>query len=343
MVHGLITLGDLDGLQKFTPPRFDWAQLVGPINKRMPALLWAIHEGVLGWGPKQDKCIKIVKWLLRVGADPEQRLSVGVSGHSLFRGEGEEAKNASKITIEYAGHNSMSLAIAWLKQMEPHKGGADWTTDEEYLKNVISLLSASKISRGADVTVPQSTFSLWESMRDLTASHNVIFESSDGEVTAHDQILVLASPVLKAMLETAMKEGTSRRIQVKDSSSSGISLFLDLLYTSSTREDPDHNTMLVALDLAHRWNVHGVVQTLCVALRDMIDAESFVAIAEAAALKGLQSLERACASFGAADEKVQNMLKKGSLPAAVRKMLGEADETVDIERLPRKRRLFRSS
>ena len=111
-----------------------------------------------------------------------------------------------------------------------------------------------------------------------------------------------------------MKEGTSRRIQVRDSSSSGVSLFLDVLYTSFTREDPDHKTMLEDLDLAHRWQVHGVVQTLSVALRGKIDANSFVAIAEAATLKGLEMLEKACASFGSADEQVQGMLKKGNLP-----------------------------
>ena len=76
----------------------------------------------------------------------------------------------------------------------------------------------------------------------------MIFEASDGEVSAHDHALAVASPVLKAMLESAMKEGTSRRIQSKDSSASGVSLFLDPLYTSSTREDPDHRTMLEALD-----------------------------------------------------------------------------------------------
>ncbi|CAE6956150.1 unnamed protein product [Symbiodinium sp. CCMP2592] len=308
MVHGLIELGDLDGLQKYTPPRFDWSQPLGPSYMRMPALLCTINDGLSETKAKQAKCLKILEWLLKVGADPEQRALGKICGDTLFIKDEEESTG---IRIEYTGQNAMSFAVAWLKQMQLRKGGADWSQNEEYLKKVIWLLSSSTAakSHAADVTVPQSTLSLWESMRDLTSSHNVIFEGSDGEVTAHDQILMLASPVLKAMLQSAMKEGSSRRIQ----------------------------------DLAHRWNVQGVVETLCVALRDLIDANSFVAIAEAAALKGLQTLERACASFGAADKKVQDMLKKGSLPAAVRKLLGEPDETVDPERLPKKRRLFRSS
>ena len=61
----------------------------------------------------------------------------------------------------------------------------------------------------------------------MTSTHDLLFETADGEVSAHEQILTAASPVLKAMLESIMKEGSSRRIQIKDSSESGVSLFLD--------------------------------------------------------------------------------------------------------------------
>ena len=40
----------------------------------------------------------------------------------------------------------------------------------------------------------------------MTSTHNVIFETADGEVSAHEQMLAVASPVLKAMLESCMKE-----------------------------------------------------------------------------------------------------------------------------------------
>jgi len=75
----------------------------------------------------------------------------------------------------------------------------------------------------------------------------------------------------------------------------------------------------------------------------MIDAQSFVAIAEAAALKGLEMLERACASFGATNQKVQAMLKKGGLPVAVRKLLGKPEQASGEQQASKKRRLFRSS
>ena len=113
----------------------------------------------------------------------------------------------------------MSLAVTWLGKMK-----LLCQNSEKFLKGVVAILSrssATKNPRAAEVTVPQITMDLWESIRELTSSHKVIFEASDGEVSAHDHVLAVASPVLKAMLESAMKEGTSRRIQVKDSSSLG--------------------------------------------------------------------------------------------------------------------------
>ena len=73
----------------------------------------------------------------------------------------------------------------------------------------------------------------------------------------------------------------------------------------------------------------------------MIDVKSFAAIAEAAALKGLEMLVRACTSFGSTNKQVQGMLKKGSLPAAVRKLLGEPEHASREHQELKTRRLFR--
>ena len=61
----------------------------------------------------------------------------------------------------------------------------------------------------------------------MTSTHNLIFETAGREVSAHEHMLLLASPMLNAMLQSIMKEGSSKRIQVRDSSESGVSLFLD--------------------------------------------------------------------------------------------------------------------
>ncbi|CAE7369889.1 klhl36 [Symbiodinium necroappetens] len=340
VLAGYITLGNLEGLRKFAPPSFDWRQ---PLTEnQIPALVHVINQGLTKPGRCQNH-LKIAEWLLKAGADPTYKIPQHSSAYALWK---TTQKDETKISVSYQGHSAVSYAFAWLGQLQLGKGGADWSTERKYVEDLVALFAGTTAGgnpHGADVIVPQSTVDIWESMRDLTSSHNVIFEASDGEVSAQDQILMVASPVLKAMLESAMKESTSRRIQVKDSSSSGVSLFLDVLYTSSTRQDPDHKTMLEAMDLAHRWQVQGVVQSLCTALQNMIDAKSFVAIAEAAVLKALPTLERACASFGSTNEQVQGMLKKGSLPAAVRKLLGESEHASSEQQQPKKRLRFHSS
>ena len=63
----------------------------------------------------------------------------------------------------------------------------------------------------------------WEAVLEMTDTHNVTFETADGEVTAHDHILMATSPVLKAMLQSTMKEGSNKRVQIKDSPSAGAS------------------------------------------------------------------------------------------------------------------------
>ncbi|CAE7392919.1 unnamed protein product [Symbiodinium sp. CCMP2592] len=340
VLAGFITLANLDGLRKFAPPSFDWSQLI--TEDRVPALVHVISQGM--GHEEAASFVKIAEWLLKAGADPRDK--VPLANKKRFNLWKTIAKEKTLIAVAYAGHSAVSYAFAWLSQLQLSKGGADWSAARRYVEDIVALFARTtpgKKSNGADVNVPQSTVDLWESMRDSTSSHNVIFEAWGGEVSAHDQILILASPVLKAMLECAMREGSSRRIQVKDSSCAGVSLFLDVLYTSSTHQDPDHNTMLVAMDLAHRWQVHGVVQTLCNALQNMIDSKSFVAIAEAAVLKGLPALERACASFGSTNKQVQEMLKKGSLPAAVRKLLGESEHASGEQQQPKKPRRFLSS
>ena len=343
VVHGFITLRDLEGLRAFAPRSFDWSQPLG--EDELPALFCFVHAGSLCESEVENtNGLKMVEWLLKVGADPQQRLPADDDswGSSITL----EDRQETEIWISYCGQSPISLAFAWLREMKENRGKANWSKEEQYLKQLITLFSRASSQQtlhGTDVAVPQSIVDLWESMRDLTASHNVIFEGSDGDVAANEHILTVASPVLKAMLESAMKEGTSRRIQVKDSPSSGISLFLDVLYTSSTREDPDHKTVLAAVDLAHRWQVHSVVQILCTALHGMIDANSFVAIAEAAVLKGLETLVRACTSFGSTDKQVQAMLKNGDLPVAVRKLLGKPEHESREQQDTKKRRRFRSS
>ena len=164
---------------------------------------------------------------------------------------------------------------------------------QKFQRAVAILTKGTATAARRNLSMPQGVVDMWESIREMTSTHNVVFETADYEVSAHDLILVAASPVLKAMLDSTMTEGSSKRIPVKDSSGSGVRLFVDMLYTSSTRDEPDYKAVLVALDPAHRWQVESIVPVLVGILTEMVAVDSFAAIAEAAMLKGLESLQSA--------------------------------------------------
>ena len=281
--------------------------------------------------------VKIVSWMVKGGANPLQKYPSTASSACLCTWVKSDVK-ASKITIPHAGHCATTLACAMLREMQSSPHAEAFSTGIQLFRRFVTELTTgpAKIAQ-SNVSVPQSVVDTWEAVREMTSTHNVVFQTADGEVSAHDFILVTTSPVLRAMLDSTMKEGLSKRIPVKDSSGSGVRLFVDLLYTSSTGEDPNYQTMLVALDLAHRWQVNGVVSVLAGMLSEMIAVNSFPAIAEAAMLKGLEPLQRACRTFGASNAKIKTMLRKGTLPAEVRKLLGEP-EASEAEPGQRKRR-----
>ena len=62
-------------------------------------------------------------------------------------------------------------------------------------------------SKDQKVAVHTGVIDLWESARNMTSTHNLIFETAGREVSAHEHMLLLASPVLSAMLQSIMKEG----------------------------------------------------------------------------------------------------------------------------------------
>ncbi|CAE7532319.1 unnamed protein product, partial [Symbiodinium pilosum] len=246
------------------------------------------------------------------------------------------------LQIPYAGHSAISFAFAQLQAMRKAIG-VDWSVRIRYFEKALELLGTIKAVNEENVAVPRSLVDMWESLREMTSTHNVVFETADDDVSAHELILLAASPVQKAMLESAMMEGSSKRIAVKDSASSGVRLFLDMVYSSSSRDEPDYKSALVALDLAHRWQVLGMVPVLAGILREMITVDSFMAIAEAAVLKELEPLQQACAAFGAKNVKIKAMLKKGPVPAPVRKLLGTSDATEAEEgQKKKKRRTFQA-
>lgn len=167
---------------------------------------------------------------------------------------------------------------------------------------------------------------IWEKFLHATASHDLTIETADGCVTAHAQMLQEASPVVQAMLGAPMREQKTQHIQLPDTNSSAVTLFLETLYTCSAQGDPHYKTALAALDLAHRWQVEAVVAILADLMIEQIDEQSFGAIAEHAALKNLEPLKRACQNFGSQSAAIRDKIKKGEMPKAVQDLFEESSQ-----------------
>ena len=231
LVYGLVTIGDLEALKKFTPCNFDLNQRMG--CDQLPALMTLISRPEY---LSHSNFLNMAEWMLQRGADPQRRLPAMDSKQKQINWFKVGDKASTQISVLTAGHSALTFVFAFVRLMQEGKGGADWSDTIALLKKFIALTARSAPATGERIPVHPSVVEFWESARDMTSTHNVIFEAADGEVSAHDHILRSASPVLKAMLDSTMKEGSSRRIAVKDSSATGVSLFLDIVYLGLLKE-----------------------------------------------------------------------------------------------------------
>ena len=179
VLAGYITLANLEGLRKFAPPDFDWRQPLGSVKE--PALVLVITQGLITGNHASQ--LQIAEWLLKAGAEPTYKITQNSGCCRVWE---VNQKDTTELKVPYEGHSAVSFAFAWLGQFQLGKGGADWSRERKFMEDMVGLFARTtpgKKSHGADVTVPQSTVDLWESMRDSASSHNVIFEASDGEVS----------------------------------------------------------------------------------------------------------------------------------------------------------------
>eukprot|EP00438_Fugacium_kawagutii_P020955 Skav211846 [mRNA] locus=scaffold305:845915:847355:+ [translate_table: standard] len=251
----------------------------------MTPLLKASYRFVETW---EEKYSNIIEWLVGQGADPTYRFP---ATWPRVKFGGQE--------VSIHGSSVLDIVTSWLHAAEKTEDVAD---DTQILSKLIQRITAASLNLTSpqrhQVRVDQSIVDLWERILGSTSSHDVNFLTADATVSAHSLVLQEASPVLKAMLSSCMKEGKTGQIEVRDASSSALRLFLEILYTcSSSSSEPSCEDTLAALDLAHRWQISGVVGILEEVLQEMISEETFWAIAEAAALKDLAKLKSACKSF----------------------------------------------
>ena len=228
-----------------------------------------------------------------------------------------------EIEVKYEGHSLMTYIEEWQQKL---RGKPEWEDDYDFLDQVLAKIAKAvslRNNRRPRASVEEGIVEIWNTYLHATASHDLTIEAADGRVTAHAQMLAAASPVVQAMMGSPMKEHQTQQIQLKDTSTGAVTLFLEALYTCSSQSDPDCKTALLALDLAHRWQVEAVVAILADLIEGLITGESFLAIAEHAALKGLETLKKACQNFGSQNAAVKEQIEKGQLPKVVQDLFGD--------------------
>lgn len=280
--------------------------------------------------------LRTIDWLIMAGASASQKCCDPTRSRCFSmcdRGNGKE------LNVWYDGKSAISYITSWQAKLQNELLNSNWSDELDYLDKALERIArASNTEKRPKVLIDEGILENWERCLRATCSHDLTLDTADGPVTAHAVILKEASPVIKAMLGSPMKEQETQHVQVKDSPKAGVSLFLETLYTCSTSTEPDYHTVLSALDLAHRWQVHVVVAILTDLLGTMITEESFPPIAEHAALKGLEPLKKACRRFGHDSWVIQQQLKKGRLSRVVRELL--LQEAAGTARSVRKRKLL---
>jgi len=262
----------------------------------LTVLVRAIYAGLCVSKEEQEKCLELIKALRVGGASWTQTCKGGSGTLSIWKGSDPEN---SKMTVRYGNLSALAFAQAWLRQIHEKEGWVIWAKEVSYLHQVVEIFLAEAQQSRTKVAIDEDIVDLWENLLLATDSHDLTIDAAEGPVTAHAQMLKAASPVVRAMLESSMKERQTQCIHLNDTPREAVSLLLEILYTCSSQHEPDYKTVLSALDLAHRWQVQVVVRILGELLAQMITDESFASIAEHAALKGLEALKKACQKFGA--------------------------------------------
>mmetsp|Transcript_78797 Transcript_78797/g.96353 ORF Transcript_78797/g.96353 Transcript_78797/m.96353 type:complete len:335 (-) Transcript_78797:41-1045(-) len=322
----LVDQNNVEQLKRIVPSDFNW-NILHPRTKF--SILVQACEFPLG--RREEEILDMIEWLVKSGASVSQKCGKSSLKRSMcMKGDPQ----GTKLAVGCSEMSIMSYIEAWKHNFKNNK---NWEDFSNFLKKVVERIaraSSAKQTRPR-TSIDEGIVEIWEKYLQATSSHDLTIQASDGRVTCHAQMLIESSPVVQAMLGSAMKEKKTRQIQLEDTSSSAVQLFLEVLYTCSSQSDPIHwETALSALDLAHRWQVDVVVAILAALLQDMVAEDSFSAIAEQAALKGLDSLMQECKRFATRSWKIQDQIKNGELPAVVQRLF-QADPPKAVKKRKR--------
>ena len=225
----LLDAGEFEDVKKLNLEEFDWTTLHP--TEGCTALISCITRAISNAHDKDasERAFSAIEWLIRSGASTSQKCPKHTKVcYSIWCTDNKE----DKVEINCAGHSAISYVMALRKHIQDKP---KWTGQLSYLGKVLKCFVSTSTGSSPDrVSIPQGITEIWEKFLAAKEAHDLTIQTADGRVTAHAQMLKEASPVVRAMLESPMKERKDHCIEVKDTPSSGVSLFLEMLVGKST-------------------------------------------------------------------------------------------------------------
>ena len=211
----------MEDLKQLNLEGFDWS--CRSETGKTPLVL-RIHQALGDNSAKFADALKAIEWLINSGASIEQECT---GGRSVL--VWTEKPYVPRVTVECKGHTAISYVRALQRQMRKHL--SEWKVPDDFLARVMKTfaVASGQSAAGPRVSIHEGIAELWEKSLAAKHSHDLTIQTADGPVTAHAHFLKTASSVVTAMLESPMKEGNAKHIEVKDTSSKAVSLFMEML------------------------------------------------------------------------------------------------------------------
>mmetsp|Transcript_52034 Transcript_52034/g.96356 ORF Transcript_52034/g.96356 Transcript_52034/m.96356 type:complete len:520 (-) Transcript_52034:132-1691(-) len=248
---------------------------------------------------------ELARWLLQRGAHPDKRAEKHVRVKppvAVLYGNCENRMKDEKVVCKSDGQSTRSMLsrlILEMTELEQACVNAGWFYWEEHniqsIQHLMDIVTAT-VGSCQMMSVAMSVVDFWGKIRAAKSKHDLIITGRDGTTTGYSMILAAASPVVAAMLASGMNETTGWQITV-DCPIESVSYVLDLLHTGKSGQEFTTEMAVASLDLAHRWQLSGVVDMLEQTFLAKICLENFAQVAETAVLKGLEQLRSACVRF----------------------------------------------
>jgi len=258
-------------------------------------------------GDEVEARLNLLQFAIQRGANPHLPAPVECDAVRYW---GDEGKMRS---ITFAGKSAFESLLAMkrsLKASDCDRADGEppiWKEELQTVDRALDIMASA--TSEAVVRVPEAVAETWEKILEDSVSADVTIcveesgreDHKAGEVKAHSLVLSQASPVLHAMLATqAMREGASKVISVQGCGCESVRLVLGLMYAGSMpEEDPSVVSTLLAVDLAHRWQLLRLAGLLATTAGRRIDADNFELAAETALRLDLSGLLTACRTYAA--------------------------------------------